>query len=353
MVFLGNVQGSFFAGERISKVPAPPILYCSIGVVGAASITKLSDVVTSKDYTVTGTLGGGNIWGSNPYTNDSDIARAAVHSGSVAVGETATVTLYNPGEYHTTPGYIASTRNGITTLSWNSAWCGFYMRRTSVGNLSGIASATDLVSYFRSAPGTAYRFTTLPGINQVSVDNINYAPYSTAGMGMTPIVTKDYTIQNAQLGTNNIGFSGGVDDGYFTFVLPQGWNTNFLGTQYPAFYVGTNGYVTFGSGSSLYSGLSYASPPYPKIMISAGDNSTQRIWYGLYGSAPNRFLVVQQEGLNTLHYYDPTNTLPIDSPNYPNGPWQTGVGPMAWQMVFYEGSPNVINFFILANSRWA
>jgi hypothetical protein len=42
-------------------------------------------------------------------------------------------------------------------------------------------------------------------------------------------------------------------------------------------YVGSNAYITFGSGSSNYSGLSASNPAIDKIMMNSGDRSWQRV----------------------------------------------------------------------------
>ncbi len=63
----------------------------------------------------------GSIWGSETYTNDSSICKAARHAGTIPVsGGTVTVT--------TSPGlqsYQGSTRNGVTTKSYGP-WKGSY-----------------------------------------------------------------------------------------------------------------------------------------------------------------------------------------------------------------------------------
>ena len=53
-------------------------------------------------------------------------------------------------------------------------------------------------------------------------------------------------------------------------------------TAYTGAYVGSNQYVTFGSGSSAYSSLSASNPPYNKIHVCGADNSMQRVSYRNY-----------------------------------------------------------------------
>ncbi|CAF0953075.1 unnamed protein product [Adineta steineri] len=64
----------------------------------------------------------GSIWGTDIYTDDSNLPLAAVHAGAVKIGETKSVTVkILPGEL----SYQASIRNGITSLSYG-AWEGSY-----------------------------------------------------------------------------------------------------------------------------------------------------------------------------------------------------------------------------------
>ena len=43
-------------------------------------------------------------------------------------------------------------------------------------------------------------------------------------------------------------YNGAVDDTFYTVSLP--WTVSFLGSTYGTVYVGSNGYVTFASGSN-------------------------------------------------------------------------------------------------------
>jgi hypothetical protein len=76
--------------------------------------------------TVTGTSTG-NVWGSNPYTADSDINTAAVHAGLVTVGGTATIRVIDMG---TVPNFTGSVNNGVSTRNYSAEFCG--VRLTSL-----------------------------------------------------------------------------------------------------------------------------------------------------------------------------------------------------------------------------
>jgi len=62
-----------------------------------------------------------------------------------------------------------------------------------------------------------------------------------------------------------------LDDGSVNISLPFTWY--IAGTGYSSCYVGSNGYITFGNGSSAYSGLSNSNPGLPKICFGANDRN--------------------------------------------------------------------------------
>ena len=127
-------------------------------------------------------------------------------------------------------------------------------------------------------------------------------------------------------------FTGNADDGYWTVPLP--FNFVYLNNTYNTIYVGTNTYITFGSGSTNWSGISVSNPALPKILMSGNDNSGQIIYWGESGSAPNRTFRVRFEGTAAT-----SGTL--GSPN------------MVYEITFYENSPSRFDFHTGVNGRWA
>jgi hypothetical protein len=97
-----------------------------------------------------------------------------------------------------------------------------------------------------------------------SIVSGNKAPIYGTGGGSYPPTVSWTGLQN-----------GSVDDGFVTVSLPFTWTIN--NTGYTVAYVGSNTYITFGSGSSLYSGLSSSNPVLNKFMLGAADNSYQRV----------------------------------------------------------------------------
>ena len=143
------------------------------------------------------------------------------------------------------------------------------------------------------------------------------------------------SITNSLLGSAGLTGSttptvGNNDDGYWTLNLP--FTVTYLGTNYSTIYVSTNHYLTFGSGSTVYANLGPATPNYPKIMWSCGDNSVQRIYYGTSGVAPNRTFRVRLEG-------NASTTGTLGSPG------------MVCEYVFYESAPSRIDLQVGANNK--
>ena len=65
------------------------------------------------------------------------------------------------------------------------------------------------------------------------------------------------------------------DDANTNVSLPFTWTYN--ANNYTSFFPNSNYYVTFGSGSSVYSALSVSNPALNKIFFAGADNSWQRV----------------------------------------------------------------------------
>ena len=72
-------------------------------------------------FTLTGSTSG-SLWGTTIYTDDSNVAVAAVHAGFVTAGQISIVTvIILPGQ----SSYTSTTQHGITSTSYGS-WSGSY-----------------------------------------------------------------------------------------------------------------------------------------------------------------------------------------------------------------------------------
>jgi formylglycine-generating enzyme required for sulfatase activity len=103
------------------------------------------------------------------------------------------------------------------------------------------------------------------------ISQTNEAPYL-GSTGTTPYPPPGWTSL----------LNSSVDDAFYTINLPFNWTIN--NTAYNIIYICTNGYITFGSGSTAYSSLSQSYPALNKIFFGADDNSAQRICYTTSGT---------------------------------------------------------------------
>jgi hypothetical protein len=219
------------------------------------------------------------------------------------------IDCYAPGDNTLSPNLGTSTVYGTLYPRYDTYSDG----PVDIG-FSGICSASALLSTtgtFSVMPDTGNRITTSTGTATV----ISIASSLFGGAGLTASTSPT---------------QGNNDDGYWTLSLP--FNVTYNGTSYGSVYVGTNSYLTFGGGSEAYGDLDPSNPALPKIMISARDNSAQRIYYGVVGSAPNRTYRVRWEGTNST-----SGTL--GDPN------------MVWEATFYENAANQIDIQIGVNAN--
>ena len=127
-----------------------------------------------------------------------------------------------------------------------------------------------------------------------------------------------------------LAYNGDVDDTSFAVNLP--WSVNFLGTNYNSVFVGSNGYITFQSGSSTYGGFSASNPPGPHISIYPADRRLYKLYYAQIaaGTAQEKF-VIRVEGVDyansaithiyEIHFYPGTSYYDIyfvDTPSSGN-----------------------------------
>lgn len=121
-----STEGTIFIQSE-NSIPPPPTTTTTTTTTTTPPTTTTTTPPTCGPYqsvSVTGKTNGA-VWGSGPYTDDSDLGVAAVHAGLIEVGQTATIEFYDIAYYQSFPG---SSANGITTANWNSGWCGFNIR---------------------------------------------------------------------------------------------------------------------------------------------------------------------------------------------------------------------------------
>lgn len=128
----GGSVGSAASGANTGGALASNVIASPVNLTGYRN-----RVGQSFEFALTGSNSGA-VWGTDVYTDDSNVARAAVHAGVIAVGETKTVTVtILPGQ----GSYPSSTRNGVTTSSWGS-WGGSFSFAGSSGTTFAGGAAT-------------------------------------------------------------------------------------------------------------------------------------------------------------------------------------------------------------------
>jgi hypothetical protein len=242
----------------------------------------------------------------------SDVAADAI-SGTMDV-QVSVVVKQGPTIVNTYTGPVSSTTNGgsiesiVEELTVSLADTSVYTIEFNT-TLNTAGAGGDL------SIATAMRLTVITDATGASA-TVGPLSFSSAG--------------SAGLSVSTIPTNGNNDDGYWTLNLP--FSISYLGTSYSTIYVSTNHYLTFGSGSTVYIGISASSPNLPKIMWCAADNSAQRIYYGVEGTAPNRTYRVRLEGNGGI-----SGTL--NSPG------------MVCEYIFYENTPAQIDLQCGVNNR--
>ena len=168
------------------------------------------------------------------------------------------------------------------------------LNHNRVDGVSGICTSSDAITTFTPSNSASYKFNsdtnTLTNIPYFDPQSLSSLPGVLWDLNTTP----SPDTSPAETGTQ--------DDNNVRLNIP--WNITYLGNNYPGnqVYLGSNTYLTFGSGSNLYNNLSFSNPYVPKIMIGCGDNSFQRV-YATSASPPYRDTVAP-----TLGSFDMTRT---------------------------------------------
>ncbi|APE43554.1 hypothetical protein BOO69_09125 [Sulfitobacter alexandrii] len=103
-----DVMQAQVAGQGTAPEPSGgPVLACT----GFSA-----DVAPYTCSCPAGSDSGGSVWGSGPYTGDSDVCRAAVHAGAIPPTGGQVRVSAAPG----LEAYEGSSRNGVTTSRWGS-----------------------------------------------------------------------------------------------------------------------------------------------------------------------------------------------------------------------------------------
>ncbi len=196
---------------------AAPAITCndsvkSLGKTGAFEATCPANCTT------------GSVWGSQVYTTDSKICKAAIHSGAIpATGGEIKVTLI-AGQ----PSYTGSNQNGITTNKWGS-----YGQSFTVSKVEGTmkVACTDSVKGLGKAGAAPFSVVCPSGCTSGSVWG-------------SKTYTADSKICKAAIHAGVIGASGGM-----VKVKAQPGQASYVGTTQNG--VTTSKWGSYGQGFTV------------------------------------------------------------------------------------------------------
>ncbi|HZI08939.1 MAG TPA: M57 family metalloprotease [Myxococcus sp.] len=220
----GSVMNSCFrsteTGEWTSSdITALAALYSGGGTVSSCSDYNFTSYRGQNGTRIAcscGAVSSGAVWGTDLYTDDSNVCVAAVHAGAIpSSGGTVAVTI-QPGQ----SSYTGTTRNGITTYSYG-AWAGSF-------SVSGQTPPPSSCS--------GYNFTSYRGQNGTQV-TCGCAAVSGGAVWGTDLYTDDSNVCVAAVHAGVIPSSGGA-----MVVTIQPGQSSYTGTT-------RNGITTYSYGA--------------------------------------------------------------------------------------------------------
>ena len=144
----------------------------------------------------------------------------------------------------------------------------------NTGGVSGHYTSTGLGTAFSPAANTSYVWSAI-GTTATFYANYTFVNGAFSAGNATPSLGANSVASWPPAGFVNL-WSSSVDDSFVNVPITS---TNFFGTSRTIAYVGSNAYITFGNGSTNYSGLSTTNPALDKFMFNSGDRSYQRVGY--------------------------------------------------------------------------
>lgn len=281
----------------------------TIPAFNSLTYQNINSLVLSNTVSVTGTVSQQVITLSGSGNPQMSINGGGwVSSGTVFTGQTLQLRLTTPSLVNT--NYSVNVLNAAAqTLSSWSVTTGSLIY--NLGNVSGATSGSVVSSIIATTSGGVTvpisvsgdgnpeisinggawvtsgtitagqtlqaRLTYNGGL--VSVANINAGgevrTWSVSNLAYSPTITSGSAVLKGSSGMSAI-FTGNVDDTYIGITLP--FNVFISGVGYTNWFVGSNTYITAGTGSANYSSLSGSNPSFNKFMLGAADNSYQTVW---------------------------------------------------------------------------
>ncbi|XP_071985285.1 uncharacterized protein [Engystomops pustulosus] len=202
----GAWTGSFiFVNSSSPVTPQPTKVVTQKPPVTVTCTTTASEITESSENILCPAeclADGGSLWGTDLYTDDSSICRAAIHAGIIP-NEGGEVTIWKtPGQ----ASYSGSTRNGITTKHYG-AWPGSFKFSNSTDPIT--PKPTNMIT--QNIPVTATCTTTAKDITGSSANVLCPAECLADGTSVwgTDVYTDDSSICRAAIHAGLIPNEGG------------------------------------------------------------------------------------------------------------------------------------------------
>ncbi|MBK7909741.1 GEVED domain-containing protein [Candidatus Pollutiaquabacter sp.] len=265
-------------------------------VVGTTAALSVSPTTTTS-YTLTVTDNCATVVSATPVTITVNPAPG--------VSVTPSSALYCPP---TAVALTASSGTGGTTFVWSPA-TGLNATTGATVNASPTTSTTYTVTGTGTNGCTSTATVAITTGTAITVDATADTTQSCAPMGtilracVNPVLNT-YNVTSATYGLQSTaGFSNGPT-GDDTFGGPYAipFSFNYFGNLYNDLYIGTNGYITFGSGSGDRFVQTFPSATAPNNIVAIGYcdlnvTTAGMVTYGTVGVAPNRIFVIDFNGV--------------------------------------------------------
>lgn len=193
--WIGNTNVALNGLGRVTltnQLDTAKIFSSAISIQPSNDMTQYSESDIGKIYkmTITG-ASNGDVWGTNIYTNDSYIPKAAVHAGVITVGQTKDVFIkIIEGQND----YPSSTQNGVTTSYWG-AWGLSYQFVSEPSSYIANTAAGQVewcVIYDYDASNQRYRI----GIDKREFDGTNVSSNSVLKLKLFDLWNGDVTFKS-------------------------------------------------------------------------------------------------------------------------------------------------------------
>lgn len=173
---------------------------------------------------------------------------------------------------------LANDVSGMYDTSYTVYSNGTTTTRTVTAISDGVTEGTENLYYNLEAysPVNGSWYTQASVVSAFSITDPPAAPAFITSGTKAPILGSGAAAIYPESGWTGLQ-NASVDDAFVT--VPLGFTFYMAGTAYTTAYVGSNSYLTFGSGSTNYSSLSASNPAFPKFAFGASDNSYQRVSY--------------------------------------------------------------------------